>query len=139
MENKRMENKIDSLWKRLKSLPWYWKVLFGGAILLLIVGMYLLNMFRRNDEISENMLVDRNKENTDKQIEEYVDRESKRELKRAELKIKRQEIKDEINKKKEEHKDVIRMVDSADSDELLSIAERLRERNRQRKRDRNRS
>jgi hypothetical protein len=134
-----MENKIDSLWERLKSFPWYWKILFGGVTLLLIVGMYALNVFRRNEEISDNMLVDRNKRKTDKQIEEYVGRESLRKSKRLELKRKRQEIKDEIKRKNEEQKDVIRRIDSADSDELLSIAEQLRDRNRQRKRNRNRS
>jgi hypothetical protein len=134
-----MENKIESLWERLKSFPWYWKILFGGVILLLIVGIYALNVFRRNEEISDNILVDRNKRKTDKQIEEYVGRESSRKYKRVELKKKRQEIKDEIKRTNEEHEDIIRRVDSADSDELLSIAEQLRERNRQRKRNRNRS
>jgi hypothetical protein len=126
-----MERKIESLWYRLKTLPWYGKATIGGFFLLAIVALYALVIFRRGSGVSDFDLVKRSKWKTDHQVEEFKSEEVRRDAKRQELKEKRSEIKKKMEKYNGDHGQIMQAIDDASTaDDLNSIADRLRKRNR---------
>jgi hypothetical protein len=125
-----------TLWNRYKGLKWYWKVLLGVFFLLAIVGVYVLFRGRGVDDVTNEEVVAHSKAKTDEVVEAFETDERRREKQRQDLKAKRQNIKEKMEKRHEEHEGTINEIERADSaGNLLDLAARLRERNRQRRSD----
>jgi hypothetical protein len=132
-----MEKTIESLWSKLKALPWYGKLFLGVFILLAIVGLYAIMGLKKSGEISNSLILNHSKKKTDKQVANFRTRENVREEQRQELKKKRNKIRNRAEKNHDEYRNISEQINRADTPgELQRVLEELRERNKRRKRRR---
>ena len=124
----------QTVWSEFKAffrgLPWYWKAIIIVALPLLVAGVVIRYVLGRRSggEVTNEMLVDHSRAQTDQAVDTFRTDEQVREERRQELRQKRDVIKTEMEKRHEEHETLMQEIAAADTgDELLALAKRIRE------------
>jgi predicted transcriptional regulator len=119
---KELQMTITKLWEDFKELP-TWKKIF-----------LMFSFVPRRPKI-EDELVNFSKGKTDAEVKELAETVSEIKEETTKIDIKKQELKDELNKTHEEYSEFSNRIDSAtDGDELVRIAADLRAAAAERKR-----
>lgn len=126
------------MWNDFLQLNWWQKFLLFLPFLMLIIITLMLGKWinARNDSVNTELFKE-NEKLIDEKVKSWEEKSKTEKNKRAELEEKRKTIRQKIEENRKENEEIIKRIDRAgDANELLVLAEELREKQRERTRAR---